>query len=95
MLYYCLQLGNTHIHTIGVHLLEKAYKFTFKSPMMSEVEYLLSETKELSELVTFRDTNEGLLSTTRTAMLLPCCHVKATTLFADSALFVTYRQFSN
>ena len=36
----------------------------FKSPMLSEVGYLFSDAEELSELVTFKDTNVGATSTT-------------------------------
>ena len=41
----------------------QGHVYTFKSPIVSEVGYLFSDSKELSELVTFSDTKEGLLST--------------------------------
>lgn len=48
---------------VGVHLLEKG-SLAFKSPMLSEVGYLFSDIEEVSELVTFNDTNVGVTSTT-------------------------------
>ena len=67
----------------------KRGKRTFKSPIVSELGYLFSDSKALSEFVTFSDTKVGLLSTT--AML--CQKYQLSTYSSESAnIFILRRE---